>query len=167
MMTASLRPMYEHAPGATSHDMHLTYSRIVVNGSSIAVRVRVFQDDLELVLRAWSRRPDVVVGSTPTVDSLFAAYWQTTTRVAADGSTLRARVLKSGADSSDSEAKLWWYEMQLTAPKPVRQMSVHIGLFFEQFRDQRNIVSLVRMPGGERESMYFAAGDKRAVEVKW
>jgi len=39
--------------------------------------------------------------------------------------------------------------------------------YAQYHRDQRNIVSLVRMPGGERESMYFAAGDKRAVEVKW
>ena len=165
--TATWRPLHEHSPRATSHDTHLTYSRIVVNGASIVLRVRVFQDDLELALRHWSGRPNVVATSTPAVDSLFAAYWHTTTRVTADGATLRGRVLKSGADSGDTEAKMFWYEIQFLAAKPMRQLSVHIGLFFEQFRDQRNIVSLIRMPGGERESMYFAAGDKREVVVKW
>jgi hypothetical protein len=167
MMTAPSLPVRELPPGAKSHDMHLTYSRIEVNGASMVVRVRVFQDDLELALRHWSGHPEVVVRSSPAVDSLFADYWNATTRIKADDATVRGRVLNSGADSSDTEARLWWYEMKVVAPKPMRQLSVYIGLFFEQFRDQRNIVSLVRMPGGERESMYFAAGDKREVKVKW
>ena len=152
---------------ASTHDMHLTYSRIVVNGASIVVRVRVFQDDLELALRESSKRPEMVVQATPAVDSLFAGLWQRTTRLTADGAALQGRVLRSGAEGGETDARMWWYELELTAPKPVRQLSVHIGLFFEQFRDQRNIVSLVRMPSGERTSLYFAAGDKKDVTLKW
>jgi len=155
------------ARSSTSHDMHLTYSRVVVNGTSIVARVRVFQDDLELALRQTSKQPELVVKATPVVDSLFASVWQRTTRITADGVSLQGRVLKSGAEGGDTDARMWWYEVQLTAPKPVRELSMHIGLFFEQFRDQRNIVSVIRMPDGARTSLYFAAGDTKDVVVKW
>ena len=147
--------------------MHLTYSRMVVNGARIVARVRVFQDDLELALRQLSGRPDIVVKATPSIDSLFADYWQRTSRVTADGVALQGRVRRSGADGSDLEAKMWWYEVEMSARKPVQQLSMHVGLFFDRFRDQRNIVSLVRMPGGERASLYFAPGDEKEVLVKW
>ena len=147
--------------------MHLTYSRVVVDGASIVVRVRVFQDDLERALRQWSGRKDLVVTSTAIIDSLFATYWNATTRITADGVRLHGRVLKSGADSAETDPRMWWYEVQLAAPRPAREVLLHIGLFFEQFRDQRNIVSLIRMPDGARASIYFAAGDKKDVVVKW
>ena len=149
------------------HDMHLTYSRIVVDGRTIVCRVRLFHDDLELALRKHSGRTRTVVGATPAVDSIFASYFNASTSFTADGTRLRGRVRLSGEDHDATDQRMWWYEVELPATRPIRRLTIRMGLMFDVFGDQRNIVTLVKMPGADRYSLLFAAGDNKEETITW
>ncbi len=54
---------------------------------------------------------------------------------------------------------MWWYVIELRAPTPIRSLAIRVGLLFEHFADQRNVVTVTRLPGNERRSLYFARSD--------
>ena len=143
---------------APLHDVHLTYSRVVVDGASVLWRVRLFHDDLEKGVAAWSKNPAFKVGA-PGSDSVFAAYFNAQVPVTANGKRLVAKVLQSGKDPDVTDQDMWWYLLELPAPAPVTTFSTRVGLLFEHFTDQRNVLTLLKMPGEERHSMYFVPSD--------
>lgn len=146
------------------HDVHLTYSRVVVDGARVLWRVRLFRDDLEKTLAAWSRNAALNV-TTPAADTAFASYFNAQVPVTANGKRLTGKVLESGRDADVTDQEMWWYLIELPASAPVTSLGTRVGLLFEHFSDQRNIVSLLKMPGGERYSMYFVPGDTKLQNV--
>lgn len=146
-------------PARAVHNIHLTYTRMVVDGASVVARVRLFKDDLEKALAAEAKTPTFTVTATPAADSLFARYWNTHVTVRSDGDRLIGRVLQSGPDPDVTDQEMWIYLVELPARRPVRSLSVRVALLFDHFRDQRNLVTLLRMPAEERHSLYFVAGD--------
>ncbi len=151
---------------AVVHDVHLSYSRVVVDGSSILWRVRLFRDDLERALRAQGRNP-ALTAESPTADSVFAAYFNAQVPVSANGRRLIGRVVQSGRDPDVTDEEMWWYLVELTAPAPVASFSTRVGLLFEQFNDQRNVLTLLKMPGESRHSMYFVRDDAREQSLRF
>lgn len=151
---------------APLHDVHLTYSRVVVDGASVIFRVRLFHDDLEKALQMHAHNPALKVAPGVTAaDTAFASYFDAHVPVAANGKRLKARVIQSGKDMDVTDQEMWWYLVELTAPAPVASLSMRVGLLFEHFTDQRNIVTLLKMPGEKRYSMYFVREDAKAQEV--
>ncbi|MEP7380919.1 MAG: DUF6702 family protein [Gemmatimonadota bacterium] len=138
--------------------MHLTYSRVEVNGSRIRWRVRLFRDDLEKSMSSYAHRP-ALSASSPAADSLFGAYFNDRVRLAAGGTPLKGTILESGRDPEPTDQEMWWYLIDLGANAPIRSLTIQVALFFEYFADQRNIVSVTKEPGGLRRSLYFAPGD--------
>jgi hypothetical protein len=143
------------------HDAHLTYSRVVVDGATVIWRVRLFRDDLEKALQAYARNATVRVGS-PAADSVFAAYFNAQVPISANGRKLSGRVLQSGRDPEVVDQEMWSFLLDLS-PAPtspaVTTISVRVGLLFEHFADQRNIVTVLKMPGEKRSSLYFVRDD--------
>lgn len=150
-----------------SHDVHLSHTRMVVDGATVLARVRVFHDDLEVVLRRHGNRPDLRISSGASQDSAFAAYFDAKVSLRSAGERLVPKVLQSGPDPDASDSPMWWYLVELKASKPIESLAVRYGLMFEQFTDQRNIVAILKMPGEKRQSLYFAAGDEREQVVKF
>lgn len=148
------------------HDVHLTYSRVVVDGRTILWRVRLFRDDLERALQAQSRNP-TLTADAPAGDSTFAAYFNGQVPVSANGRRLVGRVVQSGRDPDVTDEEMWWYLLELTAPAPVTSFSTRVGLLFEQFSDQRNVLTLLKMPGEARHSMYFVRDDPREQSIRF
>lgn len=142
------------------HDVHLTYSRVVVDGASVLWRVRLFRDDLEKALATFSKNPSFKVTGAGG-DSVFAAYFNAEVPVTANGKRLTGRVLQSGKDAEVTDQDMWWYLIELPAPAPVTTLATRVGLLFEHFTDQRNVVTLLKMPGEGRHSMYFVREDVR------
>ena len=145
--------------GQPVHDIHLSHTRMVVNGSTIAARVRVFHDDTEVVLQRFAGRPDLRVADHASQDSLFERYLNDRVVLAANGQRLRARVVASGRDPDAADPVMWWYDVQYRAAQPVHSLALRQHLMFEQFRDQRNILTVIAMPSEERFSLYFAPTD--------
>jgi len=144
-----------------AHDLHLTHSRVVVDGRSVLVRVRLFNDDLEQALRSDPRNASMTVAATPAVDSAFAAYFNEHVSITTDGTRLRGKVLQSGPDGDGKDQAMWWYLVELIAPKPVKSLGMRNALLFELFRDQRNMVTLLKMPGERRFALYFVPDEKK------
>jgi len=140
---------------------------MVVDGPTVLARVRVFHDDLEVVLRRHSHRPDLKITDVSSQDSAFAAYFDAKVSLISAGERLHPRVLQSGPDPDASDSPMWWYLVELKASRPIESLAVRYELMFEQFGDQRNIIAILKTPGDQRQSLYFAAGESREQVVKF
>ena len=153
------------APSAAP-DIHLTYSRVLIDGGRILWRVRLFRDDLEKALRLRARNPTLSTTS-PGADSIFADYFNAEVPVAVNGVRLVARVVESGRDNDSTDQDMWWYMLELTATPPVRTLAVRVALLFDSFADQRNIVTVLKTPGDERRSLYFVRDDAKEQTLRY
>ncbi len=151
---------------AVPHDIHTTHTRAVVEGSVVLWKVRLFSDDLEKGLRAFSRRPSFVLAKDPAADSIFTAYFNTRVTIAADGARLSAKLVETGTDRDPVGGTVHWYLLQLDAPRAPAVLAVTNTLLAEQFSNQANIVVLMSMPGEKRHSLYFGDGTRDAQVVK-
>lgn len=146
---------------APAHDLHLTHTRMVVEGTSIVCRIRLFKDDLEKALAQFSGRAEFRLGPEARADSLFGAYVGRTLVVDADGKRVPLLVTASGAERDPSSQDVVWYVLEGEAAAPPKKLGLLHGVMFELFRDQQNLVQLLREPGGVRKTLYFVSTDPR------
>ena len=149
----------DRSPHIRAHDVHLTYSRMVVDGASVTCRVRLFKDDLDKALQSS--------GPAATTDSLFAAYFNAHVTMSSDGRRLSGRVVQSGRDPDVTDQEMWWFQIEASAARPITTLTLRIALFFELYKDQKNLVTLLKMPGEERRSLLFAGGDTAEQVITW
>ena len=155
-------------PGpAVLHDVHISHTRMVIEGTTIACRVRVFHDDLQAALRVEGRDSTLKVSSEDRADRLFERYFGAHVRLESDGRPVRLSVSASGTEQDPASQQVVWYVLEGTLDRPVDRIVMQQGLFFELFRDQQNIVQLLRMPGEERRTLYFTALDPRDQTVQF
>lgn len=147
-----------HVGETRVHDIHLTYSRVVLDGTSVVWRVRLFRDDLEKGLRRFARNSALDV-NTAAGDSAFGRYFNAVTPVKVDGKVVAARVLQSGKDMDEGEQEMRWYLLEFAVPPRYTTLALKVGLLFDEYSDQRNIVTILRMPEQTRHSLFFARGD--------
>jgi hypothetical protein len=150
------------APAAASalHDVHVSHTRAVVEGRTVALNVRLFADDLAATLRRTSGDAALAL-DTPAGDSAFARYLARQVTVSADGVRLVPRVTAAGTANDGTGVPMRWYVVELTAPAPVAKLALRNALMFDTFRDQQNIVAVLRMPGERRTTLFFASGDEK------
>lgn len=141
------------APRDTSppHNLHVTNTRMVVEGDAAVARIRIFRDDFEKTLK----QP---VTDQASSKATVAAYVARTVLLTADGKALTGEVLDSGADQ-DADQPIWWVIVQWKAAKPIKTIGLRVHLLFDGFKDQQNIVQLAHNPGDERHGLYFQPGD--------
>lgn len=150
-----------------AHDLHLTHTRMVVEDRTIACRIRLFKDDLETALRQYAKRPDLALTDEDRADSLFQAYWVRNMKLEANGLAVALRVTSSGAETDPAAQEVIWYVLEGAAPARVGRLTLLNGLMFELFRDQQNIMQLLRLPGETRRTLYFAATDPREQRLEF
>ena len=150
-----------------AHDIHLTHTRMVVEHTKITARVRIFRDDLQTVLQRHSGRPSLQVSPATPQDSLFRAYFMSKVVVSAGGRRLQARVIRSGPDLDATDAPMWWYLVELRATRPITSLGLRYELMYDMFDDQRNVLTVVKMPSADRYSLYFAAGDSKEQTLRF
>lgn len=154
-------PAAPEARVEAGHDVHISHTRLVLEGTAVAGRVRVFHDDLQAALRAAAGDSTLRVTAENRADSLFERYLATAVRLEADGRPVRLRVTGSGTERDPTAQEVVWYVVEGDLVAPVSRLLLRQGLFFELYRDQQNIVQLLRMPGEERRTLYFSAQDPR------
>lgn len=151
----------DHAPAPALHDIHLTHARMVIEGRSVVCRIRVFRDDAEIALRRFSGRADFKLAGDARADSLFGTYAAKHLLLRSGTDTLRFRVTASGAEHDQDAQEVFWYVLESEAPRAIAQLGVLNGLMFELYRDQQNIMQVLRMPGEDRKTLYFVSTDPR------
>lgn len=147
--------------GTPRHEVHLSHTRLVVEGSVVTGRIRLFHDDTEAVLQRFTGRAELRVNVIDAQREAFQRYIDSTITVTAGGTRLHPRVVDAGPDPDVTTAPMWWYALEYRARSPVKGLAIRHTLMFEQFSNQRNILTVLTWPGDRRFSLYFAAGDAR------
>jgi len=132
---------------------------MVVEGSAVVARIRMFRDDLQRSLKR-------AVNDSAASRTAVAAYLAQNIAVVSDGTKLSSELLDAGADM-DGDQPIWWVLVQWKAPKPVTALSLKVHLMFDTFTDQQNIVLVAKQPGDERHGLYFQAGDRSEQVLKF
>lgn len=140
------------------HDTHVSHTRLVLDGRSVVARVRVFHDDLEKALH----RP---VARDPATQAAFTGYLDSHFLVRADGVRLTCRIEDQDADADPNGEKVWWAIVQCDAARPIRTLGLVHSLFFEVYRDQQNLVTVIKAPEDQRRALYFHTGDVKEQSV--
>jgi len=146
------------AVAAARHDIHVTHTRLVLDGPHVVARIRWFRDDLERALG----RP---VGEVAESRAVLAAYVATHFIVRADEVRLDCRIEDAAADMDPGGEPVWWAIIQCDAAKEVRTLGLTNTLLFEQFKDQQNLVTVIKAPEDLRRSLFFQTGDRREQTV--
>jgi len=145
----------------------VSHTRLVLEGTTVAVRVRLFHDDLTLALRRFTGRSDLVLTPEARADSVFGAYFARVVRLEGDGRPLSLRVTASAMEKDEVAENVVWYVLEGTIPRVPKRLTVLNGLLFEVLDDQQNIVQLLKLPGEERRTLYFTAGEPREQVVEY
>jgi hypothetical protein len=148
-----------------SHDTHVSHTRLVLEGNTIALRVRLFHDDLTLALRRATGRSDLRITAESRVDSVFGAYFAKQVKLEVDGRPVALRVTASGMEQDAAAQEIVWYVLEGGLERPASRIVVLDGLLFEVFADQQNILQLLRMPEDQRRTLYFTASDPREQRI--
>ncbi|MFN8574513.1 MAG: DUF6702 family protein [Gemmatimonadaceae bacterium] len=146
-------------PAPAPHNTHISHARVVLEGPVVLARIRLFRDDLEKTLKQK-------VADDSSSHRVVADYIDRAFRVRADGQTLAAELLDSGADM-EGDQPVWWVLVQWKAARNIGQLAMKAQQLFELFNDQQNLVTISRQPEGERRSLYFQAGDRAEQVVKF
>jgi hypothetical protein len=139
----------------------------VLEGTTVALRIRVFHDDLTLALRQFGGRPDLEITPEARADSLFGAYFARVVRLEADGRPVSLRVSSSAMERDDAAQDVVWYVLEGTVLRPPTRLKILHALLFETYGDQQNIVQVLRLPGEERQTLYFTAREPTAQVVRF
>jgi Domain of unknown function (DUF6702) len=150
---------------AARHDQHVSHTRLVVEGATVAARMRLFRDDFEKGMMAYHHLAAFDAAKDARRDSLFAAYVNERFLLEADGVRLRATVEGSGVETDDQRQPIVWFVLDFPGTKPVKRLSLRNLILQEAFADQQNIVQLLHLPDEARQTLYFAPGDGKAQEV--
>lgn len=169
--TAPARPAVAGSPRAVvavpaaaraAHNTHLSVTRLVVEGTAVTARIRFFRDDLEAGLNAGGGTR-VALRAEMLAERLVTQYVARTLTVTADGVPVTLAVTSAGLErDAPSKEEVAWYILEGTVRAAPRQLSVLNAALFDQFPDQQNIVSILRLPGDARATLYFIAGDRKA-----
>lgn len=143
------------------HDTHVSVTRMVLEGTTLALRVRLFHDDLTRGLVRYSGKPDLKLTEGARADSLFGAYFAQAVKLEVDGRPVALRVTGSGMEQDEAAQQVVWYVLEGRLDRPAARVVLLNGLLFESFRDQQNIVQLLWLPGDNRRTLYFTATDPR------
>lgn len=144
----------EAAREAAAHDFHVSYGRLAVEGTSIAVRFRFFSDDLQQAIRAYTGDETTSITDDPASWAPFESYLTERFHLVVDEDTLQAALIGSGEDIMDKEP-VRWFLVQFDAATPVRSIRLNNSLLFETFDDQKNIVQFRHFPSEKNGSLYF------------
>jgi hypothetical protein len=155
LLGGAAAPVAVHA----RHNMHIAHARIVLEGTEVTARVRMFRDDLQKAVKTRVNEDSVSRAAV-------GAYVGKNFMVTANGARLAAELVSSGGET-EGDQPVWWVVVQWKAAKPVTALGLKVHVLFDTFGDQQNIVILSRQPGDERRSLYFQPGDLKEQVVRF
>jgi hypothetical protein len=142
-----------------AHDVHVSTTRMAVEGNMAVMRVELFRDDFLKGLRAFTKQPKLQLDAGLAGDSVFLAYAKDRLTLTADGVLLTPVIQGSGeGDARLPELRTWHYEIKYVAKMPIKTLRIRNALLFEMFKDQRNMLK-VRGPTGKQKSIVFVPGE--------
>lgn len=151
--------------GLSTHDVHVTLTRMAVDSAVIASRIRLFKDDLQASLVKFYKLQKLDLNTSKDTDSLFAGYLAERMWVEADGAQLRGTIQASGIETDEQGQPMIWFIVEYPVSKAPKKLGVRNDLLFEMFPSQQNIVNLLNVADEKRYSLYFVPGSTKVQEV--
>ncbi len=166
-LASNASPVSGTALSGRDHDVHVSVSRVAVEGSEIFWRIRCFADDLELALRQHIRDSTFAFARSRSdiADSLVLGYTKNHLQLSADGVPLAVRLIRSGTEADESGEQVRWYVLSFSAPAPPESLRIRHAMLFDVYRDQQNLVTLMHSATNRRLPLYFTAGNDIAQTV--
>lgn len=155
---------------ALRHATHLSTLRLVVEGRSLTGRIRLFRDDLEAVLRKQARSDTLSLREGALAEALMTRYLASALVVtgSSDGPAASFRVTAAGLERDlVSKQDVVWYVIEASLPTAPRLLDLQNRLLADEFEDQQNIVTVLRLPEDERTTLYFTGTARRAQSLRW
>lgn len=124
---------------STLHPLHVSVTEIEMNekNKSLEIMMRVFIDDLEVVLREKIKQPDLDILTTkvPTVDQMMEDYLKIHFKLSLDNKPLAVKYL-----GHEQEGDAFIFYIEATNVKKWKTIQVQHDILMETFHDQSNLV---------------------------
>ena len=144
-----------------SHDFHVSYTRMAIEGSSISAQIRMFGDDITKALVERTKTPSLTLNSAQGREAA-QAYLATAFPIVANG-----RVLVPVIVSATQEREMWSYIVTWASPLPITTLSMHNAAMMEYFDDQQNIVKLKHIGSGKESTLFYSGGSRVDQRVRF
>lgn len=149
-----------------AHDVHVSTTRLAIEGSTVAMRVTLYRNDLQTALRAALKQPAYELAASARGDSIALAYLDTHLELRAGPDRLACALLGSGEEAGQRrELDQWYYDLRCEAAAPIRSLAIRNEILFDLFRDQRNIVK-AKLPTGAVRTVFFVPDENR-YDLHW
>jgi len=158
MLASLASPIAPEIAGIAPHKFHVTYSRIAVEGTTVAARVRFFGDDLSEALAKAQSIESYQIDASARQDSVFLAYFNSHF-VLNDGHSILTGTLMGSGQEMEGQEPMWWYVVQFEAESPIERLHITNRLLKESFEDQKNIAQIQHFPSEKTWSLYFVDDD--------
>jgi hypothetical protein len=131
-----------------AHPLHVSVTEVAFDEKDKALEIvmRVFIDDLEVVMRNRHRQPemDITVPKGITVDEMMAPYLLEYFKIQLDGKAQKIHYL-----GHEKEGEAFIFYVEVTSVKRWKKIQVSNSIIMETYRDQSNLVH-VTMQGKVR-----------------
>lgn len=131
------------------HNIHLTYSKVLLEERNITVRTSFFLDDFEVMLSNFHKKPFKDLSHNGKTDSLLLPYLNKHFVVMANGDTLKAQIVSSGV-----EADMCFYIYSYNTENPIQEIQYSNSILFKEFPDQKNMISVQHLDTEKTWSFY-------------
>lgn len=131
------------------HNIHLTYSKVLLEEHNITVRTSFFLDDFDEMLSNFHKKSLENLPHNGKTDSLLLPYLSEHFVVVANGDTLRAHIVSSGV-----EADMCFYIYSYSTDIPIREIAYSNSILFKEFPDQKNMISVQHLDTEKTWSFY-------------
>lgn len=136
------------------HNIHLTYSRMVISETEVIVQISFFTDDFDTMLTRFHGRRLPRLAHDGSSDSLLLPYLKQHFVLSQASEDLSGRIIESGLN-----ADMCWYRLRYEIPDGFTSLVVKNTLLHEVFPDQKNLFNVLDEASGQRWSYYFVEGD--------
>lgn len=134
---------------SSTHNLHLTYSKAAVDGSSLVVKIRFFPDDFDLMLSGFHARDMGGFKHNGDADSLLIPVLEKDYKIVLNGKPSKGEILQSGTDG-----EMCWYMLSFKAETKISSLVVDNRLLFNLYSDQKNLLTLQEASIGKNHSFY-------------
>lgn len=149
------------AIAVATHDFHVSYTRMAIEGSAISAQIRMFGDDITKALIARSKAPSLTLNS-PQGEAAAQAYLAEAFPIVVNG-----RKLVPVVASATQERDMWSYIVTWQSPVPITTITMHNAAMMEYFADQQNIVKLKHISSGKEATLFYSGGSRADQAVKF
>lgn len=131
------------------HNIHLTYSKVLLEEKDITIRTSFFLDDFDKMLSNFHEISFNNLSHDGKSDSLLLPYLNQYFVVIADGDTLRAQIVSSGV-----EADMCFYIYSYKTTENINKIQYSNSILFKEFPDQKNMISVQHLDTNRTWSFY-------------